>query len=219
MIIIFSHFHYHVLHICTLTSPFLIYKNGIMHAERQGKGSSFTLMWLVWWKEAIILIKTEKTPCWHLQSHTHLLSPRSIWLLCLVLINLPFFLSTLSLSISLSLPDHFTLLSSSPLSTGPHLCLVFSLQPFLFSHHLLLSTFMTLWVFVPLLSPISLYSIPPRQYLSFAGGEDLKRLDLFLLTIPGNCLWVQHAGYHRILLHLWTRWWWWWHSKRELDQT
>lgn len=29
-------------------------------------------MWLVSWKEAIILIKTEKTPPWHLQSHTPL---------------------------------------------------------------------------------------------------------------------------------------------------
>lgn len=148
MIIIFSHFHYHGLHICTLTSSYLIYKTGIMYAERQGKGSSFTLMWLVWWKEAIILIKTEKTPCWHLQSHTTLPSPRSIWLLRLALINLPSFLSACSLSISHSLPDHFTLLSSSTLSTGPHLCLVFSFQPFLSSHHFLQSTFMTLWVFI-----------------------------------------------------------------------
>lgn len=131
-----------------------------MHGERQGKGSSFTLMWLVWWKEAIILIKTEKTPCWHLQSHTHPLSPRSIWLVCLVLINLSLFLSALSLSISLSLPDHFTLLSSSPLPTGPHLCLVFSLQPFLFSHHLLLSTFMTLRVFFSFILLHSVRLIP-----------------------------------------------------------
>lgn len=186
-----------------------------MHAERQGKGSSFTLMWLVRWKEAIILIKTEKTPCWHLQSHTHLLSPPSIWLLCLVLINLSLFLSALSLSISLSLPDHFTLLSISPLPTGPHLCLVFSLQPFLFSHHLLLSTFMTQSIFF--LSFLPSYYIPFDPYLSLAGGEDLKRLDLFLLTIPGNSLWIQHAGYHRVLLHLWTKWW--RHSKKELDQT
>lgn len=163
-IIIFSHFHYHILHICTFTSPFLIYKNGIMHAERQGKGSSFTLMWLVRWKEAITLIKTEKTPCWHLQSHTHLLSPPSIWLLYLVLINLSLFLSALSLSISLSLPDHFTLLSISPLPTGPHLCLVFSLQPFLFSHHLLPSTFMTLWVIFFLLSSILLHFFRPLPF-------------------------------------------------------
>ncbi len=40
-------------------------------------------------------------------------------------------------SISLCLPDHFTLLSSSPLPSGLYLCLVFSLQPFHFSHHLL----------------------------------------------------------------------------------
>lgn len=178
-----------------------------MHAERRGEGSSFTLMWLVRWWEAIILIKTEKTPRWHLQPPP----PPSIWLLYLVLINLSLFLSALSVSISLSLPDHFTPLSISPPPTGSHLCLVFSLQPFLFSHHLLPSTFMTLGIFLP---P---YYIPFDSYLSLAGGEDLKRLDLSLLTIPGNSLRVQHAGYHRVLLHLWTRWW--RRSQKELDRT
>ncbi len=40
-------------------------------------------------------------------------------------------------SISLCLPDHFTLLSTSSPPSGLYLCLVFSFQPFHFSHHLL----------------------------------------------------------------------------------
>lgn len=72
-----------------------------MHIKRHGKGSSVILMKLTF----------TSLP----------LSPRSIWLLCLLLINLPLFLSALSPSISLHLPDHFTLLSTSPLPSGLYL--------------------------------------------------------------------------------------------------
>lgn len=135
-----------------------------------------------------------------------LLSPRSIWLFCLLHINLSLFLSALSPSICLPLPDHFTLLSTSPLPSGLYLCLVFSLQPFHFPFSLLSSSptfypFNTLNISFTLLPPSCYVPLCP-SYLSLAGGEDLEGLDLFLLTIPGHRLCVQDAGHHRVLLHL-----------------
>lgn len=104
-----------------------------MHAERRGEGSSFTLMWLVRWWEAIILIKTEKTPRWHLQppppsiyltslSRTYQSLPLSV---CSVCVHLPqsagSFHSIIHLSstdwfssLSCFLSSTFSLLSSSP---------------------------------------------------------------------------------------------------------
>lgn len=86
------------------------------------------------------------------------------------------------------------------LSLSCFLSSTFSL-PFSVSHHLQLSTLLTSRAFHIVFSYFNnrLLSI---LYLSLTGGEDLERLDLFLLAIPGYCLRVQDAGYHRILFHL-----------------
>lgn len=54
-------------------------------------------------------------------------------------------------------------------------------------------------------SPLLLWCTPLCSYLSLTGGEDLEGLNLFLLTVPGHCLWVQDTGYHRVFLHLWRK--------------
>lgn len=128
---------------------------------------------------------------------SHLFSLWSIWVFGFQLINL----SACAFSVHLPLSDHFISLSTFFF----HLLVFCSL---LFSLFSLFTSFPACYPFQMLsisFSPLLLWCTPLPSYLSLTGGEDLEGLNLFLLTVPGHCLWVQDTGYHRVLLHLWRK--------------
>lgn len=162
------------------------------HAYRKTRWIElFALIWLVWWKEAIIAIKIE--------------ARKKKTSTSLTFYN-PFESLLPGLSISSCL---------RPLRPSRSVCQIPLLSHFFPpSSRQFLSFFPLLNLFnppnrtslqLPTHSKLKSWTFPSllfSSYLSLTSCEDLEGLNLLLLSIPGNCLWVQDAGNHRVLLYL-----------------